>query len=138
MPELKDVNTFLNELIDAFPEVRDEVLDEDYEDLIALQVGCLTKFTQAAIKIEDWKTVARCIKFVNENFDNVEFSIENSLAISYLGKLEFPQDSMAEKLLPKKLYEIREALLGYYDSLQAQSYFTPKKKNKKETRYLRS
>lgn len=138
MSGLKDVNTFLNELIDAFPEIKDEVLDDDYEDLIALQVGCLTRFTQAAIKIEDWKTVTRCIKFVNENFDSVEFSVENSLAISYLGQLEFPRGNMAEKLLPKKLYEIREALLEYYNSIRAQPNFTPKKKNKKEARYLRS
>jgi len=138
MPELKDVNTFLNDLVTAFPEIKGEVLDEDYQDLIALQVGCLTRFSQAAIKAEDWKTVARCIKFVNESFDQVEFSVENSLAISYLGKLEFSQESMAEKLLPKNLCEIRETLLEYYESIRTQPHFTPKKKDKKKARYLRS
>jgi|GEM_PF-1662484 len=137
MSELKDVQTFLNDLVTAFPEVKDEVLDDGYEDLIALQVGCLTKFTQAAINTEDWKTVDRCIKFVNENFENVEFSVENSLAISYLGQLNFPQRTLAEKLLPKKLFEIREALLQHYETLTNLPHRAPKK-IKKEARYRRS
>jgi len=110
----KDHQTFIDELIVAFPEIKDEVLDEDYLGLTTLQIGCFKRFTQKAIDNNDLILVKKCFDFVDSNIDVVEYNVENSLVISYLGKLNFSNDCEVDKLLTKKLRELRVTLAEYY------------------------
>jgi hypothetical protein len=116
MTTLKNHECFINELVSAFPEIKDEVLDEDYLGLISLQIGCFKRFTQKAIDIDDLVTVKKCFEFVNRKFETVEFEIENALLISYLGKLNITKNSEVEKLLSTKLKGAIERLTFYYES----------------------
>lgn len=51
--------------------------------------------------------------FVDENFDHLSPEIQNSLGISWLGKLDFTNNIEAKKLLPSRL-------LSEYDNLHRQ------------------
>lgn len=106
----KDEKSFINDLVDSFPEIKEDVLDETFEGLIGLQLGYFRKFTQIAIDANDIETLNRCFRFVDENFENVIFKIENSLVVSYLGHLDFSRNPNAEKILSKKIKEILKGL----------------------------
>lgn len=98
--------TFLNELIDNFPEIRDELLDEDFKDLIYLQIGCFKRFTQKAIDKEKLDVVKKCFQFIENRLDSLDQKVENAVYISYLSKLEIKKNSKTEKLLSKKMKSI--------------------------------
>lgn len=117
MTKLKNRKTFIKELIGTFPQIKSEVLDEDYRKFVSLQIGCFRHFTQKAIDTGDLETVKKCFEFVDKSFETVVFEIENSLMISYLGKLKIAKDSEVEKLLPIKLKKAKEELGAYYESL---------------------
>jgi len=116
MSQAKNVKGFIDKLVSEFPEIKDEVLDEDYEGLITLQIGCFRRFTQKAIDDSNLILVGKCFRFVEDNINNVEFPIENSLTISYLGKLNIEPNSPIERLLPKELKDIIDTLHNYYQS----------------------
>ena len=115
--KLKNVENFVNDLITTFPEIKEEVLDEDYEGLITLQIGCFMRFINNAIKANDWVLIKKCMDFIQENINIVDKRIENSLVISCLGKLKIPKGSQVEGLIPKELKSIMETLEAYYDSM---------------------
>jgi hypothetical protein len=116
MADLKDTTVFINELVNTFPEIRDEVFDEDYEGLTSLQIGCFRRYAQRAIDGNDLDIFERCISFVETNINSVQFEIENSLVISFLGKLDFTKNENAIKLVPDSLKNIIEALANYYSN----------------------
>jgi hypothetical protein len=99
----KDEITFIEDLITTFPEIKKEVLDEDWIGLISLQIGCFRRFTQKAIDDNNNLLALQCFKFIDDNINEVEFSIENSLTISWLGKLNFDKSKDLYNRLPKKL-----------------------------------
>ena len=105
MRQMND-KTFLNELIDNFPEIRDELLDEDFKDLIYLQIGCFKRFTQSAIDKEKLDVVKKCFQFIENRLDSLDQKVENAVYISYLSKLEIKKNSKTEKLLSKKMKSI--------------------------------
>lgn len=103
MNNLKNEQVFIENLIDNFPELEEEILDEDYLGIITLQIGCFKRFTQKAIDSNDLATAKECFRFVDENIDQVEGKIENALYITYLGHLKFEKNNAAKKLLPDRL-----------------------------------
>jgi hypothetical protein len=115
--KLKSINDFINDLVNTFPEIKEEVLDEDYEGLIALQIGCFMRFINNAINANDLVLFKKCMDFIQENINIVDKRIENSLVISCLGKLKIPKKSQIEGLIPKELKGIIETLEAYYDSI---------------------
>jgi hypothetical protein len=117
MKILKDQKTFINELVTVFPEINSEVYDEDYLGLISLQIGCFRRFTQKAIDNNDLDTVKKCFDFVDANLETAVFGVENSLMISYLGKLNIIECSAVDRLLSSKMKSAREQLTSYYESL---------------------
>jgi len=117
MLDLKNDKNFINDLINAFPEIKEGVLDEDYEGLTSLQIGVFRRFTQKAIDANDLETVKKCFDFADENVGLVEHCIENSLYISYLGKLKFTSNNAAEKLLSPKQRNLIDELNKYYSTL---------------------
>ena len=68
----KGDESFINELVTTFSEIKDEVLDEDWTGLIHVQVGCFTRFTQKAIDGNDLSVALKCFKFVENVIDEVE------------------------------------------------------------------
>jgi hypothetical protein len=103
----KDSRTFINELITAFPEIKDEVLDEDWIGLIHLQISCLTRYTQKAIEANDVSKALKCFEFVNSIIDQVSFKIENALVVSWVFHLTFQNNTELYKLFPIKLKELK-------------------------------
>jgi hypothetical protein len=115
MNKEKDDKSFVNDLIKEFPEIRQDVLDEDYIGLISLQIGVFRKFTQDAINKNNLDLVTKCFQFIEKNFDVVNSDIRNSLYISYLGKLEIANNKI-KKMLPAKLKSAKEEIDIYYKS----------------------
>jgi len=104
---------FINTLVDVFPEIKDDVLDEDNDGLISLQIGYFKKFVQNAIDGDDLITVKKCFQFINDNIEKVEYNVENSIYLSFLNKLSFDKNPKAEKLLSKKLRSAKSDLDNY-------------------------
>lgn len=113
MNSLKNEEIFIKDLINQFPQIEEEILDEDYSGLLTLQIGCFRRFTQDAIDRNDIDTVKRCFDFVESNVNKVEQKIENSLFITYLGKLNFKGHIQLEKLLSKQLKNVVRELNTY-------------------------
>lgn len=113
--KIKDHRAFINDLILAFPEIEEEVLDEDNLNSITLQMIGFKAFTQKAIDSNDVETIKRCFEFVSSNWNSIEFKVENSLMITYLAKLKIVKGSNAERLLPAVL---ETALNEYRDAMR--------------------
>jgi len=111
---LKNSKQFVTELISEFPEIKADILDEDHLGLISLQVGDFRNFTQRAIDHHHLDLVKRCFSFLDERIDLVDDEVQNSLFISFLGKINFGGNKLVEDLLPFKLAEI-VAQLNEYD-----------------------
>lgn len=112
----KGKKKFIEELINTFPKIKEEVLDEDWAGLTSLQIECFTEFTQYAIDHDEKNTVLKCFQFVADSLECVEFSIENSLVISWLGKLNFKKNNSYYDLLSPNLKEIYTKLENHYSN----------------------
>ena len=113
----KSGNIFFSELIERFPELKDDLLDEDFQGIISLQMGVFTRFTQGAINKGNYDKLKKCYEFINNNIGNVSSELENSMVISYLGKLKFGESSKAKQLLPVVLRKIIDDLDSYNNSV---------------------
>jgi tRNA A37 threonylcarbamoyltransferase TsaD len=112
---------FIDMLVNRFPEIKEEVLDEDYEGLLTLQVGCFKRFTQEAIDNNDFQRVSASFEFVNEIGDKVIQKVENALYIFYLGHLTISKGSKVEKMLPDKLKKAYQDIHKHNSSLSQNS-----------------
>lgn len=74
------------------------------------------RFTQDAIDLNDLATVKKCFDFVDKNLEAVVFEVENSLVISYLGKLKIIKNSSVETLLSVRSKDLRTTLKSYNES----------------------
>ena len=72
------------------------------------------RFTQKAIDANNNSLVLKCFQFVDVNINEVEFKIENSLVISWLGKLNFDNNPDLYNRLPKKL---KKLYIGLHNQL---------------------
>ena len=80
---------FLNKLIQCFPDMKEEILDDDYNELFSLQVGVFRDITQKAIDTHDLENVEKYTQFILDNFDNFDDDVNNSIILSYIQKLNF-------------------------------------------------
>lgn len=80
---------FLNKLIQCFPDIKEEILDNDYNGLFSLQVGVFRDITQKAIDTHDLENVEKYTQFILDNFDNFDDDVNNSIVLSYIQKLNF-------------------------------------------------
>lgn len=102
---------FIQELCKRFPSLKNDILDEDYQRLFSLQISIFRNYTQSCIDNGDFKKVDECINFIFENFNNLDSKVENSIVLSYIGKLDFKNYP-----IPKLLKEFKEALDSYNNS----------------------
>ena len=80
---------FLDKLIQCFPDMKEEILDDDYNELFSLQVGVFRDITQKAIDTHDLENVEKYTQFILDNFDNFDDDVNNSIVLSYIQKLNF-------------------------------------------------
>ena len=80
---------FLNKLIQCFPDMKEEILDDDYNELFSLQVGVFRDITQKAIDTHDLENVEKYTQFILDNFDDFDDDVNNSIVLSYIQKLNF-------------------------------------------------
>jgi len=117
---------FLEQLVSAFPQIKEEVYDEDSDGLISLQVGCLTRYTIKAINDNKVSTALKCFRFVEQMLDKVNSNIESALVISLIGHLKFDKNPDLYDSFPKRLKELKAALDKHH-----KSFARPKKIKKK-------
>lgn len=103
---IKTHDEFIQDLIKLFPEIEEDILDEDNMDSITLQMIEFKVFTQKAIDNNDLSTVKKCFDFINEQFNGVEYRVKNALAITYLWHLKITPNSSVERLLSTQLKDI--------------------------------
>ena len=80
---------FLNKLIQCFPDMKEEILDDDYNGLFSLHVGVFRDITQKAIDTHDLENVEKYTQFILDNFDDFDDDVNNSIVLSYIQKLNF-------------------------------------------------
>jgi len=108
----KDYEFFINELVDAFSEMRERVLHEDSVGLIHVQVGCFTRFTQDAIDSNNIPVALKCFQFVEDVIDRVSDRVKEALEISWVFHLSFIRNEDLYKQFPSSLREIRTKWLN--------------------------
>ena len=102
--------SFINELVSTFPEIREYVLNEDNNGLIHIQVGDFTIFTQKAIDDNNVPLALKCFKFVEEVINKVKPKTKDALIISWIFHLYFGRNESLYAQFPPGLKEIRNKL----------------------------
>ena len=115
----KKKRAFIDDLIKAFPEITDDVLDEDWRGLISLQIACFTRYTQNAIDSNNIPLSLKCFQFVEDHLNKVDLAIENSLIISWTCKLNFTNNDKLYVQFPSTLKEIRAEVENHYNSVSS-------------------
>lgn len=83
---MKDQDLFVKELIELFPSLKEEFLDEDYRDSMTFQIGRFKRFIQQAIVKNDLNTFDVMVDFLTKNLPLVDKRVQNAIYLSFLGK----------------------------------------------------
>ena|ERR1700733_3844969 len=130
-----DETAFLEDLVDAFPAIKEQVYSEDN---ISIQVGCLRIYCQKAINDNNIAAALKSFRFVDRMLDKVNFSIENALVISLIGSLKFDKNPDLYNSVPDRLKEYKVTLAEHYKSFSAPKKIKNKvKKTSKPSRKIR-
>ena len=113
---IKTHDEFIQDLIKLFPEIEENILDEDNLDSITLQMIEFKVFTQKAIDSNDLPTVKKCFDFINEQFNWVDYRVKNALAITYLWHLKITLNSSVERLLSPQIKDIIKGINTHLNS----------------------
>lgn len=112
---------FLNRLTEVFPEISDEVLDEDYAGLIHLQIACLARYANQLIQHDRFDTLESVFRLFSDTVDEVDSLTENALYVSFLEHIEMEGASAkareARALLPPKHLTVWKALRQWFGEL---------------------
>lgn len=82
---------FLSHLAECFPEIKEEVLDPEYEGLIHLQIAALARYANDCTDTKKFDELKRIINFFEVMVERVDPVTENALYVSFLEHLEFSQ-----------------------------------------------
>jgi hypothetical protein len=100
-----------------FPEIRDELRDEDWDGLIHLQVSVFGRRLQAAIDDRDHMTFQRACTLFLELFENGDPSLVNALNVSFLEHLDFYDGKRKRQWayleMPPKMRSAFDAMVEY-------------------------
>ena len=107
-----DKQEFIKELVRCFPYLKDDILDTDYEGLFSLQVGVFRDYTQEAIDSSDKSRTNSHFDFILQHYDKFDDDVENSIVLSYIGKLNFGRYPK-----PKLFEEVQRMLNEYFQDL---------------------
>lgn len=113
---MKDQDLFIKELIDLFPSLKEELLDEDYRASITFQMGSFKRFMQEAIAKNDGDKFGAMVNFLTKNLPLVDKRVQNAIYLSFLGKLDFSENPHLKKRLEQHLGEAYTAIDNYNNS----------------------
>ena len=94
---MKDQDLFIKELIDLFPSLKEELLDEDYRASITFQMGSFKRFMQEAIAKNDGDKFDVMVDFLTKNLPLVDKRVQNAIYLGFLGKLDFSENPNFKK-----------------------------------------
>jgi hemerythrin-like domain-containing protein len=101
-------------LAEHFPEIKEELFDEDYADLIHLQIGLLANYANQKIEQARFDEVQRIFDFFSAVIDKVDTSIENAFYVSFLEHVNMDGENKKErnalKLLPNRFLQAYRTL----------------------------
>ena len=93
-------------LAEQFPEIEEELFDEDYAGLIHLQIGLLANHTNENIEKARFDEIQRIFDFFSVVIEKLDSTTENAFYVSFLEHLNMDGNSEKEKqalkLLPNK------------------------------------
>lgn len=112
---MKNKDLFIDDLIKVFPDVKEEMLDEDYSFSITLQMGRLKRYIQKAIDEDNSDIFDSMIVFFVENLPLVDDRVQNAIFISFFGKLDFLARPKFKQKLVKNLGKASIDLEKYRD-----------------------
>ncbi|MDR3008197.1 MAG: hypothetical protein LBV59_09710 [Sphingobacterium sp.] len=113
---MKDQDLFIKELIDLFPSLKEELLDEDYRASITFQMGSFKRFMQEAIAKNDGDMFDAMVNFITKNLPLVDKRVQNAIYLSFLGKLDFSENHDLRKRLGQHLGKAYTAIDNYNNS----------------------
>lgn len=117
---MKNKDLFIDDLIKVFPDVKEEMLDEDYSFSITLQMGRLKRYIQKAIDENNSDIFDSMVVFFVENLPLVDEKVQNAIFISFLGKLDFSGTPKFKQKLVGALGRVRADLERYYNESVSQ------------------
>lgn len=118
---MTETKQFIEQLCREFPDMANDILDEDILDIFSLQIGVFRSYTQIAIDEGDFPKVESYLKFIDPYLKNIcqksssidkASKIENSIVLSYITKLDFKNYSKS-----KCINEIQKEFQEYNDSI---------------------
>ena len=105
---------FLQSLADSFPEIAEEVLDEDYDGLIHLQISPMARYANQLILAARFDALKKLFDFFHHVVAKVDSVTENALYVSFLEHVNMAGESekakQARNLLPTEYLPIWRAL----------------------------
>lgn len=117
---------FIEQAAAEFPAIADELLDEDYTQLLHLQVSALARYANACLKQQHLPEFARVVQFVEAALPTASSSLDNALHVSVIEHLELDGDSptvqAARRLMPaRQLQFYTEVQKWHQEAAQALS-----------------
>ncbi|MBB1646731.1 hypothetical protein [Sphingobacterium sp. UME9] len=113
---MKDQDLFIKELIQLFPSLEEELLDEDHRDSITFQMGRFKRFIQQAIAKNDGDKFDAMVVFLTKNLPLVDKRVQNAIYLSFLGKLDLSVNPHLKKRLGQDLGEAYTDIENYNNS----------------------
>ncbi len=103
---------FLGILSEQFPEIKEEIEDEDYKDLIHLQVAIFARYANDQLERKRHDELHRIFDFFEKVITKVDSRTENALYVSFLEHVELEKLNKNEicSLLKHPHYEIWKQL----------------------------
>lgn len=100
---------FIQLMVEQFPAVAEDALDEEWTDLIHLQVGCLARYANECVSTNDLPEFNRILQFVDHLLPKVDSALDNALYVSFIENLHLdgslPTRRAARALLPAHFRE---------------------------------
>jgi hypothetical protein len=113
---MKDQDLFIKELIDLFPSLEEELLDEDFRASITFQMGSFSRFMQEVIAKNDGDKFDAMVNFLTKNLPLVDKRVQNAIYLSFLGKLDFSENPNFKKRLGQHLGKAYTDIENYNNS----------------------
>lgn len=96
MPRMPQAE-FLTGLIEQFPGLEADLLDEDYSFSIHLQVGCWATYANHCVAAGQLEEVRKALNYFQQTVGRVDPATENALYVSFLEHLEFEGGTLNAK-----------------------------------------
>jgi len=113
---MKDQDLFIKELIQLFPSLKEEFLDQDCRASITFQMGRFKRFIQQAIAKNDGDKFDVMVDFLTKNLPLVDKRVQNAIYLSFLGKLDFSENPDLKKRLGQHLGKAYTDIENYNNS----------------------